>query len=182
MCCEDEGADINVPSDKRQNVPLAEPEDDTTLSDDILACSDDEKNNGQIQQCEEAWEEWNIQNGIHDGTTNIPCSVALSVNGLYQDEARVERTMLEEHYSDKENCGPEVFLVDNTSSSDEFNILDFAEKYYNVHTHGSGHSNAFSKTVSMVRRRSLSVSNDFFILSLDSGIFIVVHNSKVIYF
>ncbi len=40
-------------------------------------------------------------------------------------------------------------------------MVDFAEKYFNVHSATTGYTSAFSKTVSMVRRRSVSVSFHF---------------------
>ena len=50
-------------------------------------------------------------------------------------------------------------MTDLDSLAPGLEIIDFAEKYFNVHATGSGYTrSAISKTVSMVRRRSLSVS------------------------
>ena len=151
LCCADD--------QHGQNVPLAEPEDDTALSDDILGCSDEEKNNAHLQQCGCIQEKWRNQHGTHNEKTDIPYSVPHNANELYQDEAEFERTLLDRNYCAKDLCGSEVSLEDS-ESTEACNILNFVQKYYNVHMLGSGHSNAFSKTVSIVSRRSLSVSND----------------------
>ena len=50
-------------------------------------------------------------------------------------------------------------MTDLDSLAPGLEMIDFAEKYFNVHAQASGYTrSAISKTVSMVRRRSLSVS------------------------
>ena len=48
---------------------------------------------------------------------------------------------------------------DSAAAPPDYNFLEFAEKYYNVHCANTGYSGAFSKTVNMVRRKSLAVSH-----------------------
>ena len=67
-----------------------------------------------------------------------------------------------------ENGGEES---EDSDMEGEWDLLDFAERYYNVHTTNTGYTGAISKTVNMVRKKSNSVSRLTFVnLGVGGGV------------
>lgn len=105
---------------------------------------------------------------------NLDLEQAMDVNGNGTGKSRkwFEQKIAELEELDKSS----MVAVDGGSSvSDRMTdldglvpgveMVDFAEKYFNVHSSATGYTSALSKTVSMVRRRSISVSAFLFEIS-----------------
>ena len=155
----------------RPPVPLAEPEEEF-LDDDTANNTDADVPNVPTSENVTPSDEVFLDSGDdppemapppeeleydHEVAIDIDHMSTVMSNGLARSQKWQDFRIAELESLDWQN---DIETVEDPNA--EYDILEFAEKYYNVQIANTGYTGAISKTVNMVRRRSLTVRTNSF--------------------
>ncbi len=145
----------NLTEDDVPTVPTSEgvtPDDHVFLDDPGGGHKNDNGAQQEVDTVEQTLTLQHTQAAAVNGPFDIDHIMDVNGNGTTKSRRWIELKMkaLEESNGLDE--------LDEVDPEADYDMLDFAENYYNVHIHNTGYSGALTKTVNMVRRRSLGVS------------------------